>query len=180
MISKSFTTKGLTFTFTGEAQLFPILKESESMGKSTNTRKKQKKEILMHQINKFEAVSENVEAFLTIVEESRKKKQLRDHLISLTMKHTLKTNDCEILIEQVGGRIGSISRVKNNDSGTGKNSRKPRNNRGQAKKIHEGTIYFLNRIKEAAQKDRNVEAIILEHNFERRITDLFIAYTEEK
>ena len=134
----------------------------------------------MHKSNRMKEVCENVEVFLTIVEKSRKEKQIRDHLVSLTMKHILKTNDCEILIEQVGGRIGSISRVKNNDSGTGKNSRESKKNRGQAKKIHEGTIYFLNRIKEAAQKDLNIEAIILDHNFERRITDLFIAYTEEK
>jgi hypothetical protein len=114
------------------------------------------------------------------VEESRKKKQIRDHLVSLTMEYILKTNDCEIFIEQVDGRISSISRVKYNDSGTRKNSRKPRNKKGRAKKIHESTIHFLNRIEEAAQRDRNIEAIILEHNFERRITDLFIAYTEQK
>ena len=134
----------------------------------------------MHKSNRMKEVGENVEVFLTLVEKSRKKKQLRDHLISLTMKHILKTNDCEILIEQIGGRIGSISRVKNNDSGIRKNSRKPRNKKGRPKKIHKSTIHFLNRIEEAAQRDRNIEAIILEHNFERRITDLFIAYTEQK
>ena len=40
----------------------------------------------MHKSNRMKEVYENVEVFFTIVEKSRKKKQLRDHLISLTMK----------------------------------------------------------------------------------------------
>ena len=129
----------------------------------------------MDKRNRMKEVSENVEVFLTLVEKSRKKKQLRKHLINLTMKHILKTNDCEIFIEQVGGRIGSISRVKNDDSGSRRNSRKPKIKKRQAKIINEDAKHFMDRIHKA-QRNRKIEAIILEHNFETRVTNLFLAY----
>jgi hypothetical protein len=129
----------------------------------------------MYNSNRIEAIKENVEIFLTLVEKSREKKNIRDHLISLKMEYIPETNDCEIFLDQVDGRVSSISRVKNNGSGSRRNSRKPKIKKRQAKTINEETKYFMDRI-HRAQRNRKIEAIILEHNFESRVTDLFLAY----
>ena len=134
-----------------------------------------KREIIMHQINKLEEVAENIEMFMTLVEKVREKKSMRKNFISLKMEHILKTNDIEIFMNQVGGRISSIIKVKNNDLVAQKNRQKPKMKRRRAKSINEGTKHLLDIFKEA-QKTRSIEVVILEHNFESSITDLFLAY----
>ncbi len=132
----------------------------------------------MHQIKRLEDISENVEMFLTVVEYAREKKSIRNHMISLKMQHILKTNDCEIFMNQPGGRISSIIKVKNNDSVAQKNRQKPKMKKRQAKNINEGTKHFMDLVQEA-QKTRNIEVVILEYNFENRITDLFLGYEDK-
>jgi len=134
----------------------------------------EKKETIMHNIHKSIEINENIAIFLTLVEKSREKKQIRDHLINLTMVYKFETDDCEILFDRFDGGVSSITKLKNNDLGVG-NSLKPRMNKRQAKKIKMGTKYFMGRIREA-QKDRKIEAIILKHNFMRGVTDIFLAH----
>ena len=116
----------------------------------------------MNNIDRLNEINENIETFLALVVKSRGKKQIRDHLINLTMVYSFENDDCEIFLDQVDGRHSSITKVKNNDLGA-KNSVKPRLNKKQAKEIDEGTKYFMGRIREA-QKDWKIEAIILKHN----------------
>lgn len=129
----------------------------------------------MYNSNRIKEIKEHIEIFMMLVEKAREKKQIRNHFISLKMEHVLKTNDCEIFMNQVGGRISSLRKVKNNDLVARKNRQKPKMKRRHAKNINEGTKHFLDLVQEA-QKTRSIEVVILEYNFENRITDLFLAY----
>ena len=128
----------------------------------------------MHNIDRLDEINENIETFLTLVIKSRGKKQVRDHFINLTMVYSLETDDCEIFLDQVDGRLSSITEVENNDLGA-RNNVKPRINKRQAKEINEGTKYFMGRIREA-QKDWKIEAIILKHNIMKGATHIFFAH----
>lgn len=124
----------------------------------------------------MEKISENVEIFLTLVEKSRKEKSITDHVINLKMVYTPETSDCEIFIDQVGGRLSSISEVKNIDPATMRERRKPKMKKWQAKNIEKGTEHFMGRIHEATNRQRKIERIILEHNFKSGVTDLYVAF----
>jgi hypothetical protein len=128
----------------------------------------------MHNIDRLDEINENIEMFLTIVTKARGKKEITDPLINLTMVYRLETDDCEIFLDQVDGRLSSMTKVKNKGLGA-RNSLKPGINKRQAKEIKEGTKYFMGRIREA-QKDRKIKAIILKHNIMRGVTDIFIAH----
>jgi aspartate-semialdehyde dehydrogenase len=128
----------------------------------------------MHNIDRLDEINENIETFLTLVVKSRGKKQIREHFINLTMVYSLETDDCEIFLDQVDGRLSSITEVENNDLGA-RNNVKPRINKRQAKEINEGTKYFMGRIREA-QKDWKIEAIILKHNIMKGATHIFFAH----
>ena len=67
-----------------------------------------------------------------------------------------------------------VTKVKSNGLGV-RNSVKPKINKRQAKEINEGSKYFMGRVREA-QKDRNIEAIMLQHNIMRGVTTIFIAH----
>jgi len=128
----------------------------------------------MHNIDRLDEINENIETFLTLVVKSRGKKQIREHFINLTMVYSLETDDCEIFLDQVDGRLSSITEVENSDLGA-RNNVKPRINKRQAKEINEGTKYFMGRIREA-QKDWKIEAIILKHNIMKGATHIFFAH----
>ena len=130
----------------------------------------------MHNIDRLDEINENIEMFLTIVTKAREKKEIIDHFINLTMVYSPESDDCEIFLDQVGGRLSSITKVKNKGLGV-RNSLKPRINKRQAKEINEGTKYFMGRIREA-QKDRKIEAIKLEHNIMKGVTSIIIAHNQ--
>jgi len=129
----------------------------------------------MNNSNRLGKIGENVEAFLMLVEESREKMSIKDHVIKLTMMYSPETDDCEIFIDQVDGRLSSISRVKNYGPGFRRTNLKRKIKKRHAKKLNESTKYFMDRIHKAL-RDRKIETIILEHNFKRGATDLFFAY----
>lgn len=122
-------------------------------------------------------IRENIESFLVIIEGSREEKQLIDKVISLTMVYNYKIDDCEILMNQVGGRVGRFSRVNNNGQGTKSNSKKTKIAKRYAKKVRSGINYFMGRINKAL-KTRKFKYIILEHNYEQGVTDLYLGYSE--
>ena len=128
----------------------------------------------MNNIDRLNEINENIETFLTLVVKARGKKLIKEHFINLTMVYSLEDDDCEIFLDQVDGRLSSITKAKNNDLGA-RNSVKPKINKRQAKEIKESTKYFMGRVREA-QKDRNIEAIILQHNIMKCVTDIFIAH----
>ena len=90
------------------------------------------------------------------------------------MVYRLETDDCEIFLDQVDGRLSSITKVKNNDLGA-RNSLKPKLKKKQAKEINESTKYFMGRVRKA-HRDRKIEAIILKHNIMRCVTDIFLEH----
>jgi hypothetical protein len=128
----------------------------------------------MNNIDKLNEINENIEMFLTIVIKAREKKEIIDHFVNLTMVYRLETDDCEIFLDQVDGRLSSIAKVKDNGLGA-RNRVKPKLKKKQATEINESTKYFMGRVREA-QKDRNIEAIILQHNIMKGVTHIFIAH----
>jgi len=128
----------------------------------------------MNNIDRSNEINENIEMFLTFVTETIGKKQLRGHFINLTMVYKLETDDFEILLDQVDGRLSSINKVKNNGLGL-RNCVKPKINKRQAKEIRETTKYFMGHIREA-QKDCKIEIIILNYNVMNSVADIFFGH----
>ena len=128
----------------------------------------------MNSIDRLNEINENVVIFLSLVAKFRGRRQFRERFVNFTMEYNLENDGCEIYLDQFDGSRSSITKVKNNDLGA-RNSVKPKINKRQAKEINEGTKYFMGRIREA-QKDRNIEAIMLQHNIMRGVTTIFIAH----
>jgi aspartate-semialdehyde dehydrogenase len=128
----------------------------------------------MNNTDRLNEINENIVIFLALVAKFRGRKQIRERFVNFTMEYSLKNHDCEIYLDQFDGSRSSITKVKNNGLGVS-NSVKPKINKRQANEINEGSKYFMGRIREA-QKDRNIEAIMLQHNIMRGVTTIFIAH----
>ena len=121
---------------------------------------------------KLNAISENIEFFLILVERSREKKAITDSSISLRMVYTVDTDDFEIFLDQVGGRIGSFTKIKNSESGASSLS-KANLNEMQIKRISGALEVFMESIHEAHKNGAIIENILLKHNYTNGKTMLY-------